>query len=236
MELKNPCDSTIVKTIKETAKRVLAKPVKKKFPMSPHILKKLKKKLSKGNDLLHMRTLTLALIAYAGFLRFDEVHRIRREHICFLKTHMKIFLPSSKPDQYNAGDYVYIARTGNETCPYENLKKYLKTACISNDDKVHIFRGITRTKNGCYMRKADVPISYGQVRETVLKEIAGIGLDRKMFGTHSLRRGGATHACRAGISDRLFKKHGRWRSENAKDGYVSEDLDTKLSVSRSLGI
>ena len=53
---------------------------------------------------------------------------------------------------------------------------------------------------------------------------------------HSLRRGGETHSCRRGVHDRLFKKHGRWPSENVKDGYVSEDLETKLSVTRNLGI
>ena len=66
--------------------------------------------------------------------------------------------------------------------------------------------------------------------------IRTIGLDRAMFGMHSFRRGGATEAARRGISDRLFKKHGRWKSDNAKDGYVSEDLETRLSVTKNLGV
>ena len=53
---------------------------------------------------------------------------------------------------------------------------------------------------------------------------------------HSLRSGGATAAAAAGISDRLFKKHGRWRSETAKDGYVHESLEEQLSVSKQLGL
>jgi len=40
----------------------------------------------------------------------------------------------------------------------------------------------------------------------------------------------------AGVPDRLFKKHGHWRSENAKDGYVEDSLEQWLSVSRSLGL
>ena len=39
-----------------------------------------------------------------------------------------------------------------------------------------------------------------------------------------------------GVSDRLFKKHARWSSENAKDKYVMEDLTALLSVSQNLGI
>ena len=41
---------------------------------------------------------------------------------------------------------------------------------------------------------------------------------------------------KAGIADRLFKRHGRWASENAKDGYVKDDFNSRLSVTKSLGI
>ena len=70
----------------------------------------------------------------------------------------------------------------------------------------------------------------------MLEAIAAIRLDRENFGLHSMRRGGATCAANAGVSDRLFKKHRRWSSENAKDGYVEESLKALLSVSRSLGL
>lgn len=37
----------------------------------------------------------------------------------------------------------------------------------------------------------------------------------------------------AGIPDRMFKRHGRWQSENAKDGYVKDLLEARLDVSKS---
>ena len=40
----------------------------------------------------------------------------------------------------------------------------------------------------------------------------------------------------AGVNDRLFKSHERWRSESAKDGYVDEDIDALLTVSSMLGL
>ena len=49
-------------------------------------------------------------------------------------------------------------------------------------------------------------------------------------------QGGATAAANAGVQDRMFKRHGRWVSENAKDGYVKDNLDSRLLVSQSLGI
>jgi hypothetical protein len=42
---------------------------------------------------------------------------------------------------------------------------------------------------------------------------------------------GATNAANAGVSNRLLKKHGRWKTDKAKDGYVREDLKYLLSVS-----
>ena len=58
-------------------------------------------------------------------------------------------------------------------------------------------------------------------------------MDPKLFGMHSLR---ATDAANAGVPGRLFKRHGRWRSESAKDGYVIDSVERRLSVSKSLGI
>ena len=66
--------------------------------------------------------------------------------------------------------------------------------------------------------------------------IQGLGMDPKQFGMHSLRAGGATAAANAGVPDRLFKRHGHWRSESAKDRYVKDSVERRLSVSKSLGI
>jgi len=34
----------------------------------------------------------------------------------------------------------------------------------------------------------------------------------------------------------LIKKHGRWKTENVKDRYISEDLSCLLEISRNLGL
>ncbi|CAH3111622.1 unnamed protein product, partial [Porites lobata] len=45
------------------------------------------------------------------------------------------------------------------------------------------------------------------------------------------RAANVTNAC---VPDRLFKPHGRWSSEFAKDGYVKDSFLT--SISKALGI
>ena len=74
------------------------------------------------------------------------------------------------------------------------------------------------------------------VRSIVLEAFSVVGANVCSLGTHSLRKGGATAAARHSIEDRLFKKHGRWRSERSKDKYVSEDLKQKLIVSKNLDL
>ena len=48
--------------------------------------------------------------------------------------------------------------------------------------------------------------------------------------------GGVTAAGNAGVPDPLFKRHGRWASQSAKDGYVQDCLSSRLSVSKALDI
>ena len=44
-------------------------------------------------------------------------------------------------------------------------------------------------------------------------------------------------AANAGVSDRLFKRHGRWwKTDQAKGGYIEDKLESLLSVYKSLHI
>ena len=100
----------------------------------------------------------------------------------------------------------------------------------------YIFRGIENIKNGQKLRKIDKPLSYTTVRGHVLDLLANISLDPQKFGLHSFRSGGASAAANLGVNDRLFKKRGRWKSDKMKDSYAHEDIESKLSVSRNLGL
>ena len=60
------------------------------------------------------------------------------------------------------------------------------------------------------------------MRELFLEKFSELGFDTNQFSLHSLRASGATTAANAGVPDCLFKRHGHWRSESAKDGYVED--------------
>ena len=74
------------------------------------------------------------------------------------------------------------------------------------------------------------------IRGQLTKRLQSIVPDPSVYGTHSFRSGGASRAANSGISDRVFQRHGRWKSVAAKDGYVNDDMSSRLAVSKSLGL
>lgn len=65
------------------------------------------------------------------------------------------------------------------------------------------------------------PLSYTLARECLLTRLKEVNGDLNI-GFLSLRSGGATKAANAGINDSCWKRHGRWRGENSKDGYIAD--------------
>ena len=171
-----------------------------------------------------------------GFLRFRELSNLKRSDFILHNTHMSIFIEKCKTDIYRKGRWLDLAKPNSNLCPLDLTKRYFVLAGIDNQCDKYIFRGIENTKNGQKLRKIDKPLSYTTVRGHVLELLANIGLDPKKIGLHSLRSGGASAAANLGVNDRLFKKHSRWKSDKVKDSYVQEDIESKLSLSRSLGL
>ena len=56
---------------------------------------------------------------------------------------------------------------------------------------------------------------------------ASMTISTSNFDLHCLRTGGVTAAANANVPDRLFKRHGRWRSEVTKDGHVKDHNNYK---------
>ena len=162
---------------------------------------------------------------------------------------MLIFIESSKTDQYRDGAWFPISRTNNSSCPVANLERYAELAEITFEESSHLFEGITFKKGRNILNSSCLKYSrvrernilnssclkYSRVRE-LAKEAFAEFIDPNIIGVHSLRAGGASAAANAGIPDRLFKRHGRWMSDKAKDRYIKDNLEERLKVSRSLGI
>ena len=74
------------------------------------------------------------------------------------------------------------------------------------------------------------------IRGQLNKRLQSIVPDPSFYGTHSFQSGGSSRAANSGVNDRVFQRHGRWKSVAAKDGYVKDDTFSRLAVSKSLGL
>ena len=136
--------------------------------------------------------MTICLLGYAGFFRFNELALLKESDVKFYEDHVEVFVESSKTDQYREGAWVPIARTGSKICPVAMLERYWNLGEISGDIDRLLFRGLTKTKQGYRLRPSG-GISYSRVRELLLDKLKEVGkLNPKEFGLHSLRSGGAT--------------------------------------------
>ena len=232
----SPTDSSLVKNILEGAKRRLSIPIKKKEPITPDLLSNMYDNMFRDKNLFNQRTICACLLCYSGFLRVSELLNLQSCDILFFQSHMSVFIQKSKTDIYRDGDRIVIARTGNKLCPVKNLEMYLEWSSNPSDIDVYLFRNLTKVEDHYIFRKDNKPLSYTRMRELFIEAFSPFVPNIKTFGLHSLRAGGATAACNFGISDRLFKRHGRWKSETAKDGYVKDSFSDRIQVSLNLGL
>ena len=236
--LDDPCAVEFVKEVIEGIRRKHAKAKNKKEPLTIEELKRIYDTFGTSNSLSDLRVCSLCFLGFAGFFRIQELLVLKIENLIFHDEYLEIKVNKSKTDIYREGNRVIISRTGKNTCPVGILQKYLKVGNITEDQNSFLFRPIIYSKieNVHSFSRNNVNISYTRSREIILDAFSKIGLEKEKFGTHSLRSGGASMAAKNGVSDRLFKAHGRWRSDNAKDSYVLDSLRNKMSVTKQLGI
>ena len=230
-----PSSHPLVRATLRGLQHKLAKPVVKKEPMIVDMLEAIVADANGSGTLSDLRLATACLLGFAGFFRFQEIVDLRACDCTIEGEMLKVYIASSKNDQLRQGDEVLIARTRSSTCPVAMLEHYMERTGIRCNDQCFLFRAIQKTKNGEVLRQSG-KISYTCMSDLYNKKLTSLGFSAAEFGLHSLRPGGATTAANAGVPDRLFKRHGRWKSENAKDGYVKDSIENRLQVSRKLGL
>lgn len=100
-----------------------------------------------------------------------------------------------------------------------------------------LFRPIFRSKQVRSLIYKNKRLSYTRARECIVSRLKSICPDLNI-GLHSLRAGGATAAANinSDVNEHCWKRHGRWKSDTAKDGYVADSLDHRLQVTKKLGL
>jgi integrase len=230
--LASPTSNSIVVEVIAGLKRQLARPVRKKEPFSISDMNSLYKQLIPG-CLTDLRNTCMLLIAFYGFLRCEELVHITCSNVRILAEHVELHIANSKCDQLRLGETVVISKF-DSSCPVELLSKYFDRIEAQDTPNLYLFRRVIFRKGHKFIDPSNKAISYSNVRDIVKAKAGQLGLDPLLYSTHSLRAGGSTAAANAGISDRLFQRHGRWSSAASKDGYIKDSLESRLSVSKAL--
>ena len=97
--LLSPTTSPFVRATLDGLQRLLAKPAVKKAPVTPAMLDRMVKDAEKSHSLTDLRLVTACLLAYAGFLQFNELVSIRPCDITIQHDKLILKIPHSKTDQ-----------------------------------------------------------------------------------------------------------------------------------------
>ena len=101
-----------------------------------------------------LRLATACLLAFASFLRFNELVNLKPTNIQIQGDTMRIHIEHSKTDQLQQGDEVLVSRTMSKTCPVAMLESYMERTGMAWSDCRFLFRPIQKTKRGEVLRES----------------------------------------------------------------------------------
>ena len=231
----DPTENSFVKYLLESAKRRNGRPVNKKDPVNNDMLIDLCSMYTDCSDLLIVRDLTMILLSYSGFLRFDEISKLRCKDVSIFENQLKLFISHSKTDQYRQGNEILISKGITIACPVNMYLRYLFLAGLDAQSEQFIFKPIFRSKGVAKLIYKNKPISYTAAKENIVKRLKLVAPSLNL-GLHSLRSGGATAAAKSNVNERCIKRHGRWKTDFVQDGYIEYTFEKRISVSQKLGL
>ena len=129
----------------------------------------------------------------------------------------------SKTDQLGEGERVPVLRgAAPETCPVEALAAWRARAGLVEGA---LFRRVIvkRFEGSLVHLAAGGDLSGRTINAIVKRAVDRLGLDPRLYGAHSLRRGFATSTARAGAEERAIGRVTRHRSIAVLRGYVEAE-------------
>lgn len=225
----SPTSHSLVKQLLEGASRLLAHPIRKRAPLTIAHLAQLASRYTGLLASLEDLMITTAMsVGFFGFFRYSDLAAITADHVSFRQNHIVVFLPGRKNDQHRRGSSISIAACpGKPYCPVALLVQLFGRAKLFGTANP-VFMVVTAG------RPTALPLDYNRCRRLFKKQFLSIGLNPRLFGTHSLRAGGATLAAQCNVPEANWMAHGGWRSTTAARGYIRPTDSARLAVTRTL--
>lgn len=205
---------TVRKTLSGIA-RMLGKPKKKAKALPLEDLEKIVETLRATDTLAARRDCALLQIGYFGGFRRSELATLACDHLAWEPEGIVITLARSKTDQEGEGIVKAIPYGHGVCCPVTALRDWLTAAGISAGP---LFRALSK-----WGQLGDGALHAGSINTILAQRATLAGLDYvPQLSSHSLRRGMATSAHRAGADFSDIKRQGGWRHDGTVQGYIEE--------------
>lgn len=186
-----------------------------------------------NTSVVHGATMHAAFcLAFAAFLRVGEFTYTQsdllgadfgkfhptRGHVTLQKDHLELTLPASKTDPFRCGITLTVAASHDAACPVKSL--------------AHLFARAPAPASAPLFFTSALPFTRDIVINEMRAALTRLGIPGQYSG-HSFRRGAATSARAAGVSDSDIQLLGRWKSDSYKL-YIDTPKSHILSASRLL--
>ncbi len=171
--------------------------------------------LNQQTGLRPLRDSALVQVGYFGAFRCSELVSLTLEHLCFEPEGLIIQLPRSKTDQEGEGKTKALPFGAHQLCPVTALRRWLDAALITEGP---LFRAIDQW--GHLKPKGLYVTSISPILKSLGQHCSFDFIPE--LSSHSLRRGLATGAARAGASFESIKRQGGWRSDATVREYIEE--------------
>lgn len=212
-------DSAATPTVRKTLRgieRVHGRPCQKARALPFEDLERIIAHLAGSTELAALRDNALLQVGYFGAFRRRELVGLTAAELCWEREGLRIMLPRSKTDQIGQGLAKAIPYgEGSVCCPASAVRRWLTAAAI---DRGPLFRRISR-----WGVVGETALNAGSVNAILTARAVQAGLPHvSELSSHSLRRGLATSAHRAGAGFRDIKRQGGWRHDATVQGYIEE--------------
>jgi integrase len=182
-----------------------------------------------GSDTpIRARNSAMLLFGFATALRRANLASLRREHLTFTADGILVWVVGEKQDRKGDGREIAIPLGEHEaTCPVRAVRRWLD-CCAPGPGPLfcRVMRGHPNGK----------PLLGNRIAQIVQDAAAGIGLDRRRYGAHSLRAGLTTEGLNRGVAEITLARHTGHRSLDTLRIYARSRDPFRRSAAGMVGL
>jgi len=167
------------------------------------------------DEIKKIRDRSIILIGFSGGFRRNELVSLDYNDLDFVKEGLKIFIKSSKTDQFGEGLVKALPYfDSSKYCPVVSLEKWIEISKIKSGA---LFRRFVKGSKLSENRLTDQTVAL-----LIKKYLELIGIDSKNYSGHSLRSGFATSAAESGAEERSIMAMTGHKSTEMVRRYIKE--------------